>query len=133
MPIAEKVERYEVYVGQNNFLPYVKSIRLLLETGGTAFLAFADPLPPNWLQFVGPDQTVVYMTPDEYDQVYRVLQTESPAFFTAIDLFGLQVGAVHTELDLSHGEPTGEGDEDHTQSLEAFLRRAQREAAAEPA
>jgi len=133
MPIAEKVERYEVYVGQNNFLPYVKSIRLLLETGGTAFLGFTDPRPADWLQFVGPDATNVFMTTDEFDQVYHLLQTESPVFFTAIDLFGLEVGAVHTELDLSHGEPTGEGDEDHTQSLDAFIRRAQREAATEAA
>ena len=33
-------------------------------------------------------------------------------FFTALNLFGLQVGAVHTELDLSAGETPGEGDED---------------------
>ena len=38
---------------------------------------------------------------------------------------GLNVGAVHTELDLSAGEHPGEGDED-PQSLEALIRRAQR-------
>ena len=52
---------------------------------------------------------------------------ESPVFLTAISFFGLDVGAVHTELDLSLGEPPGEGDEDHTQSLAALIRRVQRE------
>jgi hypothetical protein len=129
MAIADKVERYEVHVGQNNFLSYVKSIRLSLESGGTAFLGFPETRPVNWLQFNG-SETTVYMTADEFDQVYHLLQTESPVFFTALDFFGLQVGTIHTELDLAHGEPTGEGEEDHTQSLEALIRRAQRELAA---
>jgi hypothetical protein len=132
MAIADKIERYEVYVGQNDFLTYVKSIRLSLESGGTAFIAFPPTRPADWLQFTGPD-TTVYMTADEFDQIYHLLQTESPVFFTAIDFFGLQVGAVHTELDLAQGEPPGEGEEDHTQSLAALIRRAQREAAAEAA
>jgi hypothetical protein len=129
MAIADKVERYEVHVGQNNFLSYVKSIRLSLESGGTAFLGFPETRPVNWLQFNG-SETTVYMTADEFDQVYHLLQTESPVFFTALDFFGLQVGTIHTELDLAHGEPTGEGEEDHAQSLEALIRRAQRELAA---
>jgi hypothetical protein len=129
MAIADKVERYEVHVGQNNFLSYVKSIRLSLESGGTAFLGFPETRPVNWLQFNG-SETTVYMTADEFDQVYHLLQTESPVFLTALDFFGLQVGTLHTELDLAHGEPTGEGEEDHTQSLEALIRRAQRELAA---
>ena len=48
------------------------------------------------------------MTEDQSHDVYRVLQTESPVFFTALNLFGLQIGAVHTELDLGIGEPPGE-------------------------
>jgi hypothetical protein len=70
------------------------------------------------------------MPASEFDDVYHLLQTESPVFFTAIDLFGIEVGAVHTELDLDEGEPTGEGDEDHTQSLVALIRKAKREASA---
>jgi hypothetical protein len=132
MAIADKIERYEVHVGQNNFLPYVRSIRLSLESGGTAFIGFPETRPVDWLQLNG-SSTNVYMTADEFDQVYHLLQTESPVFFTAIDLLGLEVGAVHTELDLSQGEPTGEGEEDHTQSLSALIRRAQKELAADGA
>jgi hypothetical protein len=129
MAIADKIERYEVHIGQNNFLPYVKSIRLSLESGGTAFLAFPPQRPLDWLQFNG-SSTTVYMTADEFTDIYHLLQSEAPVFFTAIDLFGLEVGAVHTELDLAEGEPTGEGDEDHTQSLAALVRRAKKESAA---
>jgi hypothetical protein len=70
------------------------------------------------------------MTADEFTDVYHLLQSEAPVFFTALDFFGLEVGAVHTELDLSQGEPPGEGDEDHTQSLTSLIRRAKKEAEA---
>ncbi len=128
MPIADKIERYEVHIAQNNFLPYFRSIRLSLESGGTAFIGFPAVRPVDWLQFNGAS-TTLYMTADEFSDVYHLLQTESPVFFTALDLLGLEVGAVHTELDLSAGEPPGEGDEDHTQSLAALIRRARRESA----
>jgi hypothetical protein len=62
------------------------------------------------------------MTAADYDDVYHLLQTEDPVFCTALNIFGLQVGAVHTELDLSRGEPTGEGYRDG--SLEALIVRA---------
>jgi hypothetical protein len=126
MPIADRIERYEVHVAQNNFLTYDRSIRLSLESGGTAFIAFPQERPPDWLQFDG-SSTTLYMTGDEFADVYHLLQTEDPVFFTALNLLGLEVGAVHTELDLGQGEPTGEGDEDHTQSLAALIRRARSE------
>jgi hypothetical protein len=125
MAIADKVERYEVYIDQNNYVDYYKSIRLSLESGGTAFIGFPAVRPANWLQFSG-NSTVLYMTADEFTDVYHLLQSEVPVFFTALDLFGLEVGAVHTELDLAEGEPPGEGEEDHTQGLAALIRRAQK-------
>jgi hypothetical protein len=132
MPIADRIERYEVHIAQNNFLPYNRSIRLSLESGGTAFIGFPPVRPLDWLQFDG-SSTTLYMTLDEFDDVYRLIQTERPVFFTALNLLGLEVGAVHTELDLAAGEPTGEGDEDHSQSLAALIRRARSEAGAESA
>ena len=126
MAIADKVERYEVYIDQNNFVDYYRSIRLSLESGGTAFIGFPEVRPANWLQFSGSSVTL-FMTADQFTDVYHLLQSEAPVFVTAIDLFGLEVGAVHTELDLSQGEPPGEGDEDHTQNLVALIRRAKQE------
>jgi hypothetical protein len=129
MAIADKVERYEVFIDQNNYVDYYKSIRLSLESGGTAFIGFPAVRPVDWLEFNG-SSTTLYMTADEFTDVYHLLQSEAPVFFTALDFFGLEVGAVHTELDLSQGEPPGEGDEDHTQGLASLIRRAQKEAEA---
>ena len=126
MAIEDKIETYSVHVSQNNFVNYFRSIRLSLESGGTAFIAFPKVRPADWLQLNGAS-TNVFMTEDQFDDVYRVLQTESPVFFTALNLFGLQIGAVHTELDLGIGEPPGEGETD-AQSLEALVRRAKSEA-----
>ena len=53
MAIADKVERYEVFIDQNNFADYYRSIRLSLESGGTAFIGFPQVRPANWLQFNG--------------------------------------------------------------------------------
>jgi hypothetical protein len=78
--------------------------------------------PLNFLEFVG-SATNLSLTEDQFTDVYHLLQSESPVFFTALNFLGLQVGAVHTELDLSAGEPPGEGDQD-PQSLEELIRRA---------
>jgi hypothetical protein len=126
MAIEDKVETYSVRIAQDNFLNIFRSVRLSLESGGTAFIAFPKVRPANWLELNGAS-TNLFMTEDQFDDVYRVLQTESPVFFTALNLFGLQIGAVHTELDLGIGEPPGEGETD-AQSLEALVRRARSEA-----
>jgi hypothetical protein len=126
MAIADKVERYEIFIDQNDYVDYYRSIRLSLESGGEAFIGFPAVRPPNWLQFNGND-IVLYMTDDQFTDVYHLVQSEAPVFVTALSFFGLDVGAVHTELDLSKGEPPGEGDEDHTQNLVALIRRAQKE------
>lgn len=67
------------------------------------------------------------MTADQYDGLYHILQTENPAFCTALDLEGIQIGAVHTEFDLTVGEPAGAGYQ--ANSLEALIVRAQKQAA----
>ena len=130
MPIEDKVESYAVHVAQNNFLPFNQTIRLRLASGGTAFIAFPPVRPPNFLQLNGAS-TNLFMPRDQFDDVYHLLQTESPVFFTALDLLGFQVGAVHTELDLSVGEPPGEGEADSPQSLEALVRLAREQTAVE--
>ena len=121
MAIAERITSYSARVIQTNYLSYTRLITMKLESGTTVFIGFPEVRPSDWLQFA-PSAITLYMTADEYDDVYHILQTEKPVFCTAIDLFGLQVGAVHTQLDLSIGEPTGEGYRD--QSLEALIVRA---------
>jgi hypothetical protein len=123
--IAERISSYSARIIQTNYLSYTRLITMKLESGTTVFIGFPEVRPNDWLQFA-PSAITLYMTADEYDDVYHILQTEKPVFCTAIDLFGLQVGAVHTQLDLSIGEPTGEGYQD--QSLEALIVRAQNQA-----
>jgi hypothetical protein len=60
MAIADKVERYEVFIDQNDYVDYYRSIKLSLESGGEAFIGFPAVRPPNWLQFNGND-VVLYM------------------------------------------------------------------------
>jgi hypothetical protein len=127
MAIAEPIISHSVWVGQTDYLSYTRSITLKLQSGTTVYIGFPETRPAEWLQF-GTGTVTLSLTADQYDDVYHVLQTEDPAFCTALDLFGLQVGAVHTELDLSMGEPTAAGYND--QSLEALVVRARQAAEA---
>jgi hypothetical protein len=121
MAIAEPIIGHSVWVGQTDYLGYARSVTLKLQSGTTVYIGFPETRPADWLQF-GTGTITLYLTADEYNDVYHILQTEDPAFCTALDLFGLQVGAVHTELDLTLGETTSAGYND--QSLEALVVRA---------
>lgn len=121
MALAELITSYNARVMQTDYLNTTRLIQLRLQTGTTVTIAFPPQRPADWLQF-GPGTVTLSMTADQYADVYHILQTEDPVFCTAIDLFGLQIGAVHTELDLTIGEPTGHGYQDH--SLEALIVRA---------
>jgi hypothetical protein len=124
MAIMEPITSYNVRVDQSNLTEATREAQLKLESGSTVSIFFAPVRPSTWLSFPAPSVIEIWMTEDQFGDVHRILQTEKPVFCTALDLFGLQVGAVHTELDLSVGEPTGEGYRDR--SLEALIVRAQR-------
>lgn len=128
MPIFDRIIKYSVSVFRRAGLPGVppstRQIRLTLESGGAASIDFTPTLPSDFLRFSGPD-TALVMTTDQFTDVYKVLQSESPVFFTALDLLGIRIGSVHTELDLSGGETPGEGDQD-PQTLEALILHARR-------
>lgn len=122
MAIMELITSYSVRVAQWNVTDATRAIQLKLEYGSTVSIFFAPVRPSVWLSFPAPKAIEIWMTQDQFVDVHRVLQTEDPVYCTAIDLFGLQVGAVHTEVDLSLGEPTGEGYRDG--SLEALIVQA---------
>lgn len=128
MPIFDRIIKYSVSVFRRAGVSgpvSTRQIRLTLESGGAASIDFTPTLPSDFLKFSGSD-TALIMTTDQFTDVYRVLQSESPVFFTALDLFGMRIGSVHTELDLgSGGETPGEGDQD-PQSLEALILHARR-------
>ena len=122
MPLEEKVVKYSVWISQNNVLGWVREISLSLESGATVYIGFPQQRPDDWLQFVG-QNTNLFMKEDEFKDVYHLLQSENPVFFTALNVDGLEVGAVHTALDLSEGVDPGEVDP-HPSSIHSLVRRA---------
>jgi hypothetical protein len=124
LPLFEKITKYSARVGRSDVSDSGRSLSLTLETGGTVFIGFPPVPPDDWLQFDG-SITRVFLRSDEYAEVYHLLQTEDPVFFTALNFLGIRAASVHTELDLSRGEPTGEGYDDT--SLEALIVRARKE------
>jgi hypothetical protein len=126
MPLQDKIVKYSVYVAHNDFVNFQRVIDLRLESGGTATIAFPTNPPDDWLQFSG-SHTTLYMAQDEFADVCRLLQAETPflpIFFTALSLLGIRVGAVHTELDLSESASPTRADEEKPQTLQEFVRRA---------
>jgi hypothetical protein len=122
MPIDEKIVKYSVWISQNNVLGWVREISLSLESGATVYIGFPQQRPADWLQFVG-QNTNLFMTKDEFADVYHLLQSENPVFFTALNVDGLEVGAVHMALDVSDGADPGELDP-HPGSIASLVRRA---------
>ena len=85
MPIAEQITSYTSWVAQTSYLGYTRVITLKLESGTIVYIGFPQDRPADWLQFPAPGTVSLYMTADQYDDVYHILQTEDPAFCTAID------------------------------------------------
>jgi hypothetical protein len=126
MPLQDKIVKYSIYVAHNDFVDFQRVIDLRLESGSTATIAFPANPPNDWLQFSG-SHTTLYMAQDEFADVTRLLQAETPflpIFFTALNLLGIRVGAVHTELDLSQGAEAARVDEEKPQTLQEFVRRS---------
>ena len=92
MPIFEKITKYSARVGRSDLTDAGRSLSLTLETGGTVFIGFPPVPPDDWLRFDG-SSTTVFLAAEEYEHVYHLLQTESPVFFTALDLVGLRAAA----------------------------------------
>ena len=122
MALAERITTYAARIIQTNYLDFTRLLIVELEFGSRVDFRFTDAVPADWLRI---DQTsvAVYLASDRY----RTSTTcaEDPVFCTVGNFFGLQIGSVHTELDLARGEPTGEGYDDR--SLEAVVVRARAE------
>jgi hypothetical protein len=126
MPLQDKILKYSVYVAHNDFADFQRVIDLRLESGSTAMIAFPANPPNDWLQFSG-SHTTLYMAQDEFANVSRLLYAEKPflpIFFTALNLLGIRVGAVHTELDLNESAAAARVDEGKPQTLQELIGRA---------
>jgi hypothetical protein len=130
MAIQERVITHSVRVTRTDFGEYTRLLQLRLESGTVARLEF-DPQPPtDWLQFT-PGTITISMFEDQFADTYQMLRTEESVFCTAINLFGIRVGAVHTNLDLSLGDPAHPAYQET--SLEAVIVRANERDAEAPA
>jgi hypothetical protein len=121
---AERITMYTARVIQTNYLDFTRLLIVEPEFGGRVDFRFTDVVPADWLR-IDQNGVAVHLASDRCKDVYHLLQTESPVFCTAGNFFGLEIGSVHTELDLSRGEPTGEGYDDRR--LEAIAVRARAE------
>jgi len=117
MPIQERVTSYSVTELRNSLVNYRHVVRLTTESGHQAFLAFPEVPPDNWLTISGPSSTV-FLEQREFDHVHRLLQTESPIFYTAFNLIGSAFNLSTT------AELPGEGpaDDDVLRELATQLR-----------
>jgi hypothetical protein len=134
MPVQDKIVKYSVYIAHNDFVDFQRVIDLRLESGSSATIAFPKDPPNDWLQFSGP-HTTLYMAQDEFADVLRLLKEENPLvpiFFTALNLLGIRVGAVHTELDLSASAIAARAEEERPHTLQDFVRRAKRQQTSAP-
>ncbi len=114
MPINERITSYSVTELQSNVVSYRHVVRLTLESGHKVFIGFPPvvPSPPFTTSTSG---TTAYLAADEFDRVWRLLQTEQPAFFTALNLLGLTTVNISTDA-----EPLGEGPADDSALVSAL-------------
>jgi hypothetical protein len=100
MAIHEKVLSHSVSVFHGNVSPNDYLIRLTLEFSGRAEIFFKKDPPFDAPTFAN-GVTVAQMPDSQFEHAYHLLQTESPVFFSALDLFGLTIVNLTTDPDLS--------------------------------
>jgi hypothetical protein len=118
MPLAERVTRYTITQVKNNIVDYQQILRLTTETGHQAFVAFPDQPPAQWLT-INASNTTAFLERGEFDRIYRLLQTETPLFFTSSFIVG-PVFTLSTSAELP-GE--GAADDDALAQLAATMRQ----------
>ncbi len=121
MPIQERVTNYTVAQLKNDVVSYQQVVNLTTESGHNVFIAFPDNPPAQWLTITGTN-TTAYLERGEFDRIHRLLQTESPLFFTSLNLFGIRA------FNLTSGsELPGEGpaDDDALVQLVAQMKESE--------
>lgn len=95
MPINEVVKSYTVATLRNDLVTYRYKITLELASSATADLLFPDSPPAQYLYFSG-GHAVAYLPASQFKDTYHLLQTESPVYFTALNLFGIRAVTLST-------------------------------------
>jgi hypothetical protein len=82
--LNKEIADYRVDVFESNTLNYDRSIRVDLVEGGTVAVRFPSSAPDDFVSIGGPVHTV-QMDRHKFDEVYHLLQTEKPVFFSAYE------------------------------------------------
>lgn len=114
MPINERITTYSVTELESNVVSYRHVVRLTLESGHKVFIGFPTVVPDPTFTTTAAG-TTAFLPAEEFDRVWRLLQTEQPAFFTALNLFGLSTVNISTDA-----EPLGEGPADDSDLVSAL-------------
>ncbi len=80
----QQVSSYEVDVFQSSTLDYDRSIRLELASGDSVSVQFPVTAPADNVS-IGASFHTVKMDRHRFDEVYHLLQTERPIYFTAYE------------------------------------------------
>jgi hypothetical protein len=103
--LSQRITGYTVWVAQTTwagsgdyYYDYTRAITLRLEYGQMVNIYFPSIRPQEWLSSPATGVWNLYLTADQYDDVYHILQTEDPAYCTVLTVDGLQVGSVHTDF-----------------------------------
>ncbi|MEA2002123.1 MAG: hypothetical protein U9N84_09610 [Actinomycetota bacterium] len=80
----KEVTNYKTDVFESSSLNYDRSIRLELADGDTVSVQFPPSAPADFVS-IGNSFHTVQMDVHKYDEVYHMLQTEKPVFFTAYE------------------------------------------------
>lgn len=80
----KEVTEYKVDVFESNTLSHDRSIRLDLAGGDTVSISFPSVAPADFVT-IGGSFHQIKMDAHKFDEIYHILQTEKPVFFTAYE------------------------------------------------
>jgi hypothetical protein len=104
----EEIDKYVVDLFELPGANYERELRLTLKSGPTVSIRFPDVPPGDFIDDLAPTFTVVQLAAARFDQIYHLLQTESPVFFTGYEYI-LPGTTIRFAGLSSDPEPTGEG------------------------
>jgi hypothetical protein len=103
--LNKEIATYKVEVFESNTLAYDRSIRLELANGHTVSIRFPSSAPTDYVN-LGTSFHQVQMDAHKFDEVYHLLQTEKPVYFSAFEAGSPPIRFVGIS---TSDESTGEG------------------------
>jgi hypothetical protein len=81
----EEIDKYVVDLFELPGTAYNRELRVSLKSAHTVSIRFQPAPPADFIDEVTPNFTVLYLSSGRYDEIYHLLQTESPVFLTAYE------------------------------------------------